>query len=175
MSRLIIVVIVLAVAVLAGCQEDTPEDVGAKASAAMTGPDGADMGTVTLTQGPNGVLVSADARGLAPGFHGFHIHETGDCTPDFSAAGGHFNPEEIGHGFMEAEGWHEGDMPNIYAGMDGIARADYFSTAVTLAEGADTSIFDDDGSAIIIHEKPDTYGADPGAGSRVACGVIERD
>ena len=65
-------------------------------------------------------------------------------------------------------------MPNLHAGADGVARADYFHTDVTLDEGADNSIFDDDGSAIIIHENPDSYGPEPGAGARVACGVIQR-
>ena len=66
------------------------------------------------------------------------------------------------------------DLPNIHAGSDGTARADYFTAKVTLAEGDDTSLFDDDGSAIIVHAKPDSYGPDPAAGDRVACGVIER-
>lgn len=177
MPRFIATLIVLAlfVVALAGCQQDTPEGVGSTASAQLAGPDGADMGTVSFTQGPNGVLVSADVRGLTPGFHGFHIHAVGACEPDFTAASGHFNPEDIGHGFMDAEGQHAGDMPNIHAGADGTARADYFHTAITLADGTDTSLFDDDGSAIIVHERPDSYGADPGAGDRVACGVIRRN
>lgn len=86
--KLIAVVVALAatLAVLAGCQReamDQPADVGAEASATMTGPDGADMGTVKLIQGSKGVLVMADLQGLSPGFHGFHVHTTGSCTPDF--------------------------------------------------------------------------------------------
>ena len=57
------------------------------------------MGMVTLTQGPQGVLVSADLSGLPPGGHGFHIHAVGACAPDFSAAGSHFGPGEESHGF----------------------------------------------------------------------------
>ena len=139
----------------------------------MTGPDGADMGTVKLIQGSKGVLVMADLWGLSPGFHGFHVHTTGSCTPDFSAAGDHFSPSGAGHGYMNDEGPHAGDLPNIYAGPDGIARADFYSEAITLASGEDTSVLDEDGSAIIVHEKPDTYGAEAGAGGRVACGVIQ--
>jgi len=133
------------------------------------------MGTVTLVQGPNGVLMSADVGDLTPGPHGFHIHSVGACTPDFSAAGAHFAPTDDGHGFMHPEGKHAGDLPNIYAGTDGTARADVFTDQVTLAADAETSVFDSDGSAIIIHDKPDSYGAEPGAGDRVACGVIERN
>lgn len=74
---------------------------------------------------------------------------------------------------MNDEGPHAGDLPNIYAGPDGTARADFYSEAITLASGEDTSVLDEDGSAIIVHEKPDTYGAEAGAGGRVACGVIQ--
>ena len=122
---------------------------------------------------PHGVLISADVSGLSPGAHGFHIHAIGACAPDFAAAGGHFNPRSGGHGFLHEDGAHAGDLPNIHAGADGAARADYFSDAVTLGEGVDHSVFDDDGSAIIVHAKPDSYGEDAGAGDRVACGVIE--
>ena len=165
----------LAILTLAACGDDSaPDAVGARASATLAGPDGAPMGEVTLTQGPNGVLIAADVHGLSPGAHGFHIHGVGACTPDFAAAGGHFNPGGEGHGFMHEDGSHAGDLPNIHAGADGAARADVFSAAITLAEDRDGSLFDDDGSAIIIHAKPDSYGADPAAGDRVACGVIVR-
>ena len=161
---------------VSGCQteESAPSDVGAEASAEMRSPEGAAMGMVTLTQGPNGVLVSADVAGLAPGSHGFHIHEVGSCSPDFSAAGDHFAVGGQEHGYMNDGGDHAGDMPNIYAHADGTARADVFNDAITLASGKDNSITDGDGAAIIIHEKGDSYGADAGAGGRVACGVIVR-
>ena len=164
----------LAALALAACGGDSaPAAIGASASANLTGPDGAPMGTVTLTQGPHGVLISADVSGLSPGAHGFHIHALGACAPDFAAAGDHFNPRSGGHGFLHEDGAHAGDLPNIHAGADGAARADYFSDAVTLGEGVDHSVFDDDGSAIIVHAKPDSYGKDAGAGDRVACGVIQ--
>ena len=178
MKRLLpIIVVVAAVSALLTCQSEPPQPqgIGAQAMAAMTGPDDTAMGTVTLAQTPHGVLIAADVNGLAAGGHGFHIHAVGTCAPDFAAAGDHFNPEDTGHGLNHSGGFHAGDLPNIYAGADGFARADYFTDAVTLDSGADHSIFDADGSAIIIHEKPDTYGADPGAGGRVACGVIQRN
>ncbi len=164
---------ILALAACGGIE--APSEVGARATAILAGPDGDNMGTVTLTQGPNGVLISAEVIGLSPGAHGFHIHEMAACTPDFAAAGGHFNPNNQGHGFMTEGAPHPGDLPNIHAGEDGLARADYFTNAITLDDGPDNSIFDADGSAIIVHAKPDTYGDDPGAGDRVACGVIKRD
>ena len=160
---------------LVACQDMAVSGVGTQASAAMVGPDGSGMGTVTLEQGPNGVLVSADVSGLSPGGHGFHIHAVGTCSPDFSAAGDHFAPSGASHGFMYEGGMHAGDLPNIFAAADGSARADYFTSAITLAADADHSVFDDDGSAIIIHAKPDTYAQEAGAGGRVACGVIRRN
>lgn len=178
MKRLLTIVAALvAVIALLSCQSQPhqPQNIGAQAAAAMVGPDGASMGTVALTQTPHGVLIAADVHGLTPGGHGFHIHAVGACTPDFSAAGDHFNPEGIGHGLNHPDGVHPGDMPNIYAGADGAVRADYFTDTITLDAGADHTLFDADGSAIIIHEKPDSYGADPGAGARVACGVIQRN
>ena len=169
-----IAAVILLVA-LAGCQSGnlSPSGVGTVAVAEMKSPEGDDMGMVTMKQGPNGVLVSADVTGLAPGAHGFHIHAIGKCSPDFSAAGGHFAPEEKGHGYMHPDGDHAGDMPNIYAASDGTAKADVFTNEVTLATGPTNSLMDDDGSAIIIHEKGDAYTEDSGtAGKRISCGVI---
>ncbi len=124
----------------------------------------------------------ADLKGLAPGGHAFIIHEVGSCTPDFNAAGDHFNPEETEHGFIhpnwergESTGGHGGDLPNIYAASDGSARADFFTVGIILNSGPRHSVFDDDGSAIIVHEKPDAYGEEESdTGSRVACGIIRR-
>ena len=156
--------------------------VGLTAEAALESPDGDPMGTVTFQQASAGVLVMADVIGLATGGHAFIIHETGACTPDFSYAGDHFNPEDVEHGFIHA-GWnrdesvgaHGGDLPNIYAASDGSARADFFTDGITLDTGPRHSVFDDDGSAIIVHEGPDSYGeVESDTGDRLACGVIVR-
>ena len=125
---------VMAVACATGAQPsaEAPTRAAATATAVMAGPDGAEIGVVTLTEGPHGVLVSADVSGLTPGGHGFHIHEVGKCSPDFGAAGGHFDHDESGHGLMHGGAHHAGDLPNIFAAADGTARADYFTEAVTL-------------------------------------------
>ena len=151
---------------------DVAGAAGRTAVAVMRGPGGEAMGTVMLTQGPRGVLIQARISGLSAGPHGFHIHETGACSPDFSAAGDHFNPHGVGHGPLYAGGEHAGDLPNIIAHAGGEAMADYYTPAVTLADGSLHSLFDADGSAIVIHEGPDSYGEDAGAGGRAACGVI---
>ena len=158
-------------------------DIGATASAVLHSPEGETLGTVSFTQGPEGVLVAADVEGLAPGGHAINIHAVGVCTPDFTAAGDHFDPSENYSGFVhpnwkrgDTAGAHGGDLPNLYAASDGTARADFYTEGVTLASGEDHSLFDDDGSSVVINEKPDTYGEDDHAntGARVACGVIRR-
>ena len=144
------------------------------AHAVLLGPNGEQMGTVTLIQSrDDGVVIHVEASGLAEGGHGFHVHQTGRCDPDFKAAGDHFAPAGHGHGFLSKDGWHAGDLPNIFADSSGAATADAFTDRISLRQGAPNSVFDKDGSAFIIHERADSYGDDPGAGGRVACGVIE--
>ena len=151
-----------------------PAAVGLTATATLSSPDGEAMGAVTFIQGPRGVLIQARLSGVPEGWHGFHIHETGSCEPDFSAAGGHYAPTGIGHGVLHEGGHHPGDTVNVYAHVDGTANADQYTVDVTLGSGAGT-LFDADGSAIIVHEGPDSYGEAPGAGARIACGVIVLD
>ncbi len=154
--------------------DDSPDEVGATARAILEGPNGHAMGQVTLTQTHTGVLISAEVAGLTPGAHGFHIHGVGACSPDFKAAGSHFAPGDEPHGYLHADGPHAGDLPNLHAGEDGAARAEYFTAAVTLDAGPDHSLFDEDGSAFIVHADPDDYRDVGSAGARIACGVIER-
>ena len=162
-----------------GEDERTP---GLTAEAALVSPDGDAMGEIRFLQTGGGVLVIAEVNGLAPGGHAFIIHEVGACTPDFAAAGDHFDPTDADHGFIhgawqgdDSGGGHGGDLPNIYAASDGSARADFFTVGVTLDTGPRHSLFDDEGSAIIVHERADTYGeGEADTGERVACGVIRR-
>ena len=160
--------------------EATQPVVGLTAQATLESADGDFVGTVKFRQAASGVLIMADLKGISPGGHAFIIHETGACAPDFGAAGDHFNPAETEHGFVHP-GWkrsgvgeaHGGDLPNIYAASDGAARADFFTEGITLDVEHAHSVFDDDGSAIIVHEHPDSYGEDESdTGIRLACGVI---
>ena len=145
------------------------------AKAQLVGPAGEEMGEVTLIQGPHGVLITLGATGLVPGLHGFHIHEVGQCEPDFEAAGDHHAPDGHGHGFLSDDGYHAGDLPNLHVDPDGTARADFFTTSVSLEPDGANTLFDDDGSAFIVHERMDSYGDEAGAGGRLACGVITPD
>lgn len=146
-----------------------------RAVAQLKGPDGSEHGRVVFKQANGGVLVEVDANNLPKGGHGFHIHETGACTPDFGAAGGHYNPAGKDHGLTNENGFHAGDMPNIYVDGQGNVRADIYWTGVSMEDGAENTLFDDDGSAVIVHTNPDSYGPDAGAGDRIACGVISAE
>ena len=163
-----------AILLATGCGGGAPGEIGSTARATLAAPDGDAMGQVTLTQTATGVLISAELTGLSPGAHGFHIHGVGACAPDFTAAGSHFAPGGEPHGYLAEGGPHAGDLPNIYGSDDGTARADYFTGAVTLDSDADHSLFDEDGSAFIVHADPDDYRDVASAGARIACGVIER-
>lgn len=42
---------------------------------------GKEVGQVTISETPYGILFSAAITGLAPGWHGFHVHENPSCEP----------------------------------------------------------------------------------------------
>jgi Cu-Zn family superoxide dismutase len=146
------------------------------AKATLKDADGADVGTVTFTEAATGVLINAELTGLPSGPHGFHIHETGACEPPFESTGGHYNPAGAEHGFLAVGGPHAGDMPNIHVPESGALTVDVLNTLISLEEDAPETLFDDDGSAILVHADADDYEGQPSghAGDRIACGVIER-
>ena len=144
------------------------------ARAAVIDPEGAVIGHATFEQTPTGVLVFVDVRGLPPGAHGIHLHAVGSCTPDFRAATGHINPGNVAHGLRNPDGPDNGDLPNLYVARDGTARAEFFTTRVSVSGGTMPALLDEDGSAVIIHESPDDHLTQPigGAGGRIGCGII---
>ena len=144
------------------------------AAADLVDPGGAVIGKATFEQTPHGVLMFVEVAGLPPGPHGIHLHAAGSCTPDFKQATGHINPDQVAHGLRNPEGPDNGDLPNLYAAADGSARAEFFTTMVSVAGGDVPALLDEDGSAEFIHEQPDDHLTQPigGAGGRIACGVI---
>jgi Cu-Zn family superoxide dismutase len=98
----------------------------------------------------------------------------GKCEPPFKSAGDHFAPQKHGHGFLSKSGRHAGDMPNIHVPENGALTVEFFVPDVRLKDGSN-ALMDKDGSALLIHAKPDDYHSDPSgnAGDRIACGVIE--
>ncbi len=147
---------------------------GGGATAELKNADGDVVATATFTEAAEGVVIEVRAEGLEPGLHGIHIHETGQCEPpDFKSAGGHFNPAEAMHGLENPEGPHAGDLPNLEAGDDGTASYRATTDRVTLGKGGST-LFDADGSALVIHAGEDDQMTDPSgeSGDRIACGAI---
>jgi superoxide dismutase, Cu-Zn family len=151
---------------------------GAKAE--LGGAGGESLGKVRLIERDGKIVVKAKVPGIAPGFHGFHVHAVGACEgPAFTSAGGHLNPAGASHPS------HAGDMPVLLVNADGSARAAFATDRFALAD-----LFDLDGSAIIVHANPDNYANIPtdrydpdpdattlatgDAGGRVACGVVEK-
>ncbi|MCY4427209.1 MAG: superoxide dismutase family protein [Halieaceae bacterium] len=145
------------------------------AGAEIVNPGGAVIGSATFEQAPTGVLIFVDVTGLSPGGHGIHLHAAGSCAPDFKAATGHVNPGKVEHGLRNPEGPDNGDLPNLFAAADGSARAEFFTTRVSVSGGDLPALLDGDGSAIIIHANLDDHVTQPigGAGGRIGCGIID--
>jgi len=145
------------------------------AKASLKDADGKAVGTAELIQSPAGVLVKLAVKGLPAGEHAFHVHAVGKCEPPFNSAGRHFNPGNKKHGMMSAEGQHAGDMPNLHIPAGSELIVEVLNAAITLEKGKPNSVFDADGSALIVHAGKDDYSTDPTgeAGGRIACGVIE--
>lgn len=152
----------------------TPGQTG---QAAIINGQGAEIGKATLTQGPTGLLIKVEVTGLTPGWHGIHIHATGQCAAPFTSAGAHINHTDpkTPHGLLNAQGPDDGDLPNLYAAADGSAHGEFFTTKARISQdGPGQWLWDADGSALVIHANPDDHNSQPigGAGDRVACAVL---
>jgi len=159
-------------ALLATCFAVT---AGAQTATATLAPSAGNTaaGTVTFTQKGDKVLVNAKVSGLAPGGHGFHVHEKGDCSaPDGMSAGGHFNPTGKPHGDPAAPDHHAGDMPMLEADAGGNATLTAELAVISVGSGPSDIV----GKAVIVHKDADDYKTQPtgNSGARVACGVITK-
>lgn len=159
----------------------------AVAGATINDSAGRTIGTASLWQEAGGLVhvdveITCAAGGpctaLAAGDHGIHFHSVGSCvaasSPAFSSAGGHYNPLGKQHGLSNAAGPHAGDAPNLMVGADGRGKATFTTDRITITNGA-SSLFDADGSAIVIHAGADDQMSQPAgnSGARVACGVVK--
>lgn len=185
---LIVAALVVVIGVPVYAQDDggvvEPENPGAVAI--LQDAEGNLIGRVAFFERENGVLVEAYVGPLPPGFHGFHLHTTGQCDPDadppFSSAGEHWSLDDADHPN------HTGDLTALYVKEDGTAAYEVETDRFTLED-----LFDDDGTAAMIHELPDNFANIPDryleapdeapdeetlsagdSGARLACGVVER-
>lgn len=119
--------------------------------------------------------MTGEISGLTPGQHGFHIHEFGDNTNGCTSAGPHFNPDGKEHGAPNASVRHVGDLGNVEAGADGVAKINITDKLIALA-GTNNII----GRTVVVHADIDDFGvgghelskSTGNAGARLGCGVI---
>ena len=135
------------------------------------------IGTIKLTDSTQGLVVTPNLTGLAPGPHGFHVHENHDCGAKEKdgkmiaglAAGGHFDPNKTGKHEGPAGHGHMGDMAVLEVGTNGSATKAMTIARLKLAEVT--------GRSIMIHDGDDNYADQPkplgGGGGRIACGLID--
>lgn len=167
---------VVAAAVLLGTwTADDARATGETAAAELKFVDGSDAGSIKLTQTPAGALLKIDLKGLKPGPHALQVHKIGKCDDNFETAGPIYNPLDAKHGFLNDEGPMAGDLPNVYAAADGTVVAEILSPFLHVDENGGDSLFDTDGSALVLFEKADDYRSNPegAAGARIACGVLK--
>ena len=129
-------------------------------------------GQVTFMQTGNSVHVTGEITGLAPGRHGLHLHEKGDCSaPDVSSAGGHFNPAHTEHGGLRTGERHAGDFGNIVADGAGKAAFDFNASGISVSAVHSDGII---GRALVVHAGTDDERSNPAgnSGGRIACGVV---
>ncbi|MDQ6768995.1 MAG: superoxide dismutase family protein [Gemmatimonadota bacterium] len=177
-NRTLLLNVAVTVALCGACT--TAQRMGnsvSRATAIMYDLNGAPIGTAQIWQDPSG-LVNVDIASLAlpAGTHGIHFHEVAKCeggATAFSTAGAHYNPMGKEHGLENPKGPHAGDAPNIVVPAGGIAKVAFSSDRVTLTPGTVT-LFDADGSSIVVHANADDQHSQPSgnSGARIACGVV---
>jgi Cu-Zn family superoxide dismutase len=153
---------------IGGCT--TIEPAGG-APMALVNSAGQSVGTVRAWQTAGGVSFRISAAGLPHGIHGLHVHAVGRCDPpEFTSAGGHWNPADKKHGMNNPAGPHAGDLPNVEVAANGVLNA-----TVTLPNATMAALLDADGSALVLHAGPDDYVTDPSgnSGARIGCAVIQ--
>jgi Cu-Zn family superoxide dismutase len=135
------------------------------------------IGTVSLTDTPQGLRLTPALEGLQPGLHGFHVHDKPACSTEMKdgkpvaglAAGGHYDPMMTGKHEGPAGKGHRGDLPALIAGKDGKATTPVVAPRLKVA--------DVKGRSLMIHAGGDNYSDTPaplgGGGARIACGVIK--
>lgn len=138
---------------------------------------GANVGQVTISETKYGLVFTPTLKGLAPGMHGFHLHQNASCEPKENegkmvpalAAGGHYDPlNSKRHDTPWGEG-HMGDLPPLFVDSEGNATQPVLAPRLKTTDLA--------GRSLMIHMGGDNHSDHPaalgGGGARVACGVIK--
>ena len=128
-------------------------------------------GTAKFVESDSAVVVTIKVSGAAPGDHGVHLHETGDCSAaDAKSAGGHWDPDHAQHGAPSATSHHAGDFGNVTVGADGTGTLTLTVPGLTVAPGSHSVV----GRSVIVHANVDDFKTQPSgnAGARGACGVV---
>ncbi|MEA1672605.1 superoxide dismutase [Cu-Zn] SodC [Nitrospirillum sp. BR 11163] len=138
---------------------------------------GAAIGTITATEGGDGLVLTPKLTGLPPGVHGFHLHANASCQPGEKdgkpgaglGAGGHFDPASTGKHLGPTADGHKGDLPPLTVTADGSSSSEPLTAPhLKLADLA--------GHAFVIHAGGDNFSDTPeplgGGGGRIACGVV---
>jgi Cu-Zn family superoxide dismutase len=164
---------VAAAILVSACSSYTPDPSATARLAPTTG--NSTNGTITFTQMGSFVQIHGEVRGLAPNkYHGFHIHENGDCSSgDGMSAGGHFNPTKKQHGAHDGREKHAGDLVSLKADDKGIAHVKYIADSISILDGESNVV----GKGLIVHRDPDDYRTQPtgNSGPRIACAVITKN
>ena len=171
----IVTVAAIAAISLSACEQYSvktgmPVAGGILASAPLLSATGASLGRATAREVAGGLRFTIDATGMPPGTHGAHVHMTGRCdAPDFTSAGGHWNPAMRQHGTLNPQGPHMGDLPNLVIGADGRG-----TLGITIPGATMSGLLNTDGSAMVVHAGADDLLTDPSgnSGVRIACGVF---
>ena len=130
------------------------------------------LGTATFTQNGDSVDAEIKVTGVSAGKHGLHLHDVGKCeAPDFTTAGGHWNPTTQMHGDPSAAMHHVGDFGNLEVAADGTGTTKLTTTGLSLRVGVATYV---PGHALILHAGTDDLTTQPtgNSGARLGCVVI---
>src|SRR5262245_16528479 len=175
-TRMRILWMALGVATLVGGCRIPFISVDPVAVAQLKDANGKTVGRAVFVQDDGSVSVIVDITELPPGQKGVHVHTVGRCEPPtFESAGEHLNPTGAQHGSANPRGPHTGDLPNISIDSAGRGHLEFTLRRVSVEAGS-RSLFDADGSSVVIHADPDDLRTDPDgkSGARIACGVIRR-